>query len=216
MSRTPTGSKMSDRGHQAELGQDLLRLRQLLEKAITPIKATSLAGKPDVSVLNVACGACDEAGTLSDFFGSLTRTGDDPPAKTLLVGTDVRERELAQARARFPGSSRREFEFFKGDASKLRGHRQLRDVFDIVFFRHQNLYNGRRLWRQIFEQALDRLEDHGLLVITSYFDREHALALKAFDELGAELVTTVRHRDARALPTPGKSVDRHLAVLRRR
>jgi hypothetical protein len=172
-------------------------------------------GKSEVSVLNVACGACDEAGTLSDFFASLGG-GDGFPARTLLVGTDVRDRELGEARRRFASRGDRAFEFFKADASKLREHKQLREEFDIVFFRHQNLYNGRQLWHRIFEQALERLDRNGLLVITSYFDREHDLALRAFEDIGAEVVASVRNPASRPLVTPGKSVDRHLAVLRRK
>ena len=206
---------MGDVREQAAVELDLRRLRGLLDRGVASVARPALAGKTDLSVLDVACGACDEAATLSDFFASLRGSSVDDRARTVLVGTDVRERELEQARSRFRSTAGRGFEFFKGDGSKLHTHRQLREVFDVVFIRHQNLYNGRRLWRRIFEQALDRLDPNGLLVITSYFDREHALALDAFSELGAEVVTSIHNPDSRALPAPGKSVDRHLAVLRR-
>ena len=53
-------------------------------------------------------------------------------------------------------------------------------------------------------------------MITSYFDREHQLALDALQKLGAEIVTTHSNPHARKLTTPGKSVDKHIAVLRRK
>ena len=58
-------------------------------------------------------------------------------------------------------------------------------------------------------------EDDGLLVITSYFDKEHQLALEALQGLGADLIETKHNPLARKLQTAGKSVDKHIAVLRR-
>ena len=187
--------------------------------AILPASGEKPVLPPDdapVSILDVACGACDEAAVLSDFFSQLKSGDGTRPLPVEFVGTDVRERELDEARDRFRSADGKSFEFLAGDASRLSQHRALREKFDVVFFRHQNLYHGRTLWQRIFEQGLARLNDDGLLVITSYFDREHTLALKAFQKLGAEIVTTLRNPESRELSTPGKSVDRHVAVLRRR
>jgi SAM-dependent methyltransferase len=210
---------MSHDADRSALREDQDRLRRMLERTVgraAVLGGAPLADRSEVSILDVACGACDEAETLSDFFRSLRSAGGSPPASTLLVGTDVRERELDAAKARFRSGEGRAFEFFKGDASRLDAHRELRDAFDVLFFRHQNLYHGRALWERIFEQGLSRLKDDGVLVITSYFDREHALALQAFEKLGAEVVVTERNPESRELITPGKSVDRHVAVLRKK
>ncbi len=205
---------MSHSRHRRELAEDMERLRRLLEREIAPV-AEPLAEKKELAILDLACGACDEAATLSDFFASL-REDRGLTGHTTLVGTDVRERELDLARERFRDAAARRFEFFKGDASKLSAHRQLRERFDVLFLRHQNLYHGRTLWQHIFEQGMNKLDDDGLLVMTSYFDREHRMALEALDRLGLELVSTTRNEHSRALTTPGKSVDRHLAVLRKK
>ncbi len=85
----------------------------------------------------------------------------------------------------------------------------------MVLLRHQNFWHGPELWKKIFEQGLEKAGDDGLLVITSYFDKEHQLALDALRELGAELVVTRHNLAASKMRTPGKSVDRHLAVLKR-
>jgi len=210
---------MSHDADRTALREDQDRLRRMLERTVgraAGLGQVGLAESPEVSILDVACGACDEAETLSDFFRSLRVGEGAAPASTVLVGTDVRERELGEAKARFRNGAGRAFEFFKGDASRLEAHRELRDAFDVLFFRHQNLYHGRALWERIFEQGLARLKDDGMVVITSYFDREHELALQAFEKLGAEVVCTERNQESRALITPGKSVDRHVAVLRKR
>lgn len=196
-----------------ELEEDMARLRRLLEQVAAPAVAP-LGEKSELSILNLACGACDEAATLGDFFASL-RQGERP-VKISLTGTDVRERELDLARERFRRTEGREFEFFRSDASKLSAHKQLRERFDVLFLRHQNMYHGRTLWQRIFEQGLERLDDEGVMIITSYFDREHQLALEALDRLGVELITTQRNWKSRELDYPGKSVDRHLAVLRKK
>ncbi len=213
---------MSHNLDRAALAEDQRRLRRMLDRTVGRVVreqagAIPLVGQAEVSILDVACGACDEAETLSDFFRSL-RGGEGAEGaspSTVLVGTDVRERELDEARARFGNAGGRSFEFFKGDASKLDSHRELRAAFDVLVFRHQNLYHGRALWMRIFEQSLHRLKDDGVLVLTSYFDREHELALQAFRSLGAEVVITERNAESRELATPGKSVDRHVAVLRK-
>lgn len=210
---------MSHDADRAALGEDQDRLRCMLERTVGRVVAageSAVRASPEVSILDVACGACDEAETLSDFFRALRQPGACGPVTSRLVGTDVRERELDEAKARFRNGAGRAFEFFRGDASQLDSHRELRSDFDVLFFRHQNLYHGRTLWQRIFEQGLARLRDDGLLVITSYFDREHALALETFQKLGVEVLVTEQNPHSRDLITPGKSVDRHVAVLRKK
>jgi hypothetical protein len=209
---------MSHSQYRNQLDEDLRRLRRLLDRAIPqspPAVGAPVIPVRDVSILDVACGACDEARMLSDFLGERHAGPDSRPARTRLLGIDIRERELDEARARFRSSPAAGFEFIRADASKPGAVRELDRSVDAVFLRHQNLYNGGTLWRRIFENALERLDDQGLLIMTSYFDREHGLAVSAFQNLGAELIANHRNPASRPLPYPGKSVDRHIAVFRR-
>jgi len=207
---------MSHAADRAALRDDQLRLRRMLKRTVGTVSAASLALPRDqVAILDVACGACDEAETLSDFFQEWRSGPGQRPPSVRLLGTDVRERELDEARARFRSRPGRAYGFFRGDASRLAAHRELPDDFDVLVLRHQNLYHGRLLWQKIFDQGMARLKDDGLIVLTSYFDREHALALEAFRGQGAEVLITERNLHSRSLPTPGKSVDRHVAVLRK-
>ena len=187
-------------------------LRQALRESGLPWPA----GEPEgpLQILDLACGTCREASTLVEVFRDFAGTDQD----VRLVGADIRDRELgeAAARARAAGRSRDHFEFLTENCAQLGRHRELGRDFDVTFLRHQNYWNDQPVWQRIFEQGLDKLKDDGLLVITSYFDREHALALEALERAGAELVISADNPDSRRLDTPGKSVDRHVAIFRKK
>ena len=187
------------------IAADMRLLDKLLHEAVAP--HLHLPSAEDMRILNIACGQCDEAATLVDFAKSQT-AGD-----VKLIGADIRIREILQARERH---AHLPAEFLLEDATKLHQHKALGDDFNLVLLRHQNYWHGPELWKRIFEQGLDKVSDDGLLVITSYFDKEHQLALDALQKLGAELVTTKHNVQSRSLTTPGKSVDKHIAVFRRK
>ncbi|MEZ0276251.1 MAG: hypothetical protein ACAH88_15185 [Roseimicrobium sp.] len=187
------------------ISKDMRTLDALLREKVSP--HLKQAAAKDLRLLNIACGQCDEAETLVNFAKAQT-SGD-----VKLIGADIRIREILQARenhAHLPA------EFLLEDATKLSKHKELGENFDMVLLRHQNYWHGPELWKRIFEEGLAKVGDDGLLVITSYFDKEHQLALDALQHLGAELVVTHHNEDSRKLLTPGKFVDKHLAVLRRR
>jgi len=203
--------------------EDLERLRRMLRKVAGDDIETvrrRLETRDEARILDIACGDCREAEVLSDFVAELKGT---PESAVKLTGIDVRAREIANAEKKFgrrrgPDGKRgkREFEFLTGDATKLRGHAEMGDDFDLVFMRHQNYWNGDSTWEKIFDQALEKLGTDGRLVITSYFDKEHSLALEALQRLGGELIRTEFNPETRELTTPGKSVDRHVAIFKRK
>jgi len=190
---------------ESPITQDMRVLDALLRETVAPHLRAKAAR--DMRVLNLACGQCDEAETLVKFAKSQS-DGD-----AMLIGADIRIREILQARERHANLPA---EFLLEDATKLGAHKEIGGDFDMVLLRHQNFWHGPGLWRKIFEQGLDKAGEDGLLVITSYFDKEHQLALEALKSLGAELVETRHNALARRLSSPGKSVDKHIAVLRRR
>ncbi len=212
--------------YQQQLQTDMQRLEKMLQRVVgnqTPKNPSSVPPENTTRILNLACGACNEAETLADFFGKLKNdTNELPNKKVELLGIDVRAREIADANRRFKFGKQsdqtvqKEYQFLTGDASKLDSHRALDEHFDVVFMRHQNFWNGSRLWEEIFEQALSKLKADGQLVITSYFDKEHRLALEAIQKLGGELIDSQINLESRELSTTGKSVDRHVAVFRRK
>ena len=190
---------------------DLTRLRELLSETLKRSGVTpNLTKEGDLKLLNLACGRADETEVLADVFGHHTEA-------IHMTGLDIRAREIGEARERWKNlPPRASADFLVQDASKLGQLKELGSEFDIAFMRHQNYWNGDTTWTQIYDEALHRLDKQGLLVITSYFDREHRLALDAIQGLGAELICSERNNDSRIVTdAPGKSVDRHVAVFRK-
>lgn len=187
------------------IAQDMARLKGLLQDSLQP----NLKLGKDMRILNLACGRCDEAGTLVKVGQELVSGGN-----VEMVGADIRIREIRQAReqhAHLPAK------FLIQDATQIDQHKELGDDFNLVFLRHQNFWHGQELWKKIFDQGIAKLRPDGMLVITSYFDVEHKLALKALEALGMEVVSNKRNKASRELSdAPGKSVDRWVAVLRQK
>jgi len=201
---------MSNFSH-AHTDQDLTRLRQFLKETLNKSGA-DISGDLSKSkqLLNLACGRADETKVLADVFGRNSES-------IHLTGIDIRTREIGEAKERWSKlSGKASADFLVQDASQLSQLKELDHQFDIAFMRHQNFWNGDTTWTKIYDQALHRLNDEGLLVITSYFDREHRLALDAIQGLGAELLCTERNLDSRIITdAPNKSVDRHIAIFRK-
>lgn len=197
-----------------DISPDETSLRRLLVTALDAALPRVGQQPKEVSVLDLACGECREVEIVSSVAAA--KLGMKGTALRF-VGADIRGAQIDNARARARALRRAgaSVEFLEQDCSRLKDLKELGRNFDMVFLRHQNFWNDRRAWRRIFSQGMERLSDSGLLVITSYFDGEHELAVKAIRQAGGDLLTSIRNRDSRALPTAGKSVDRHLAVFRK-
>lgn len=161
------------------------------------------------AILNLACGRADETGVLIQNLAPFA-------TQLFYLGVDLRTLEIREARSRWlpnrlPGH---EFEFRSGDASRT-DRMTLLPPFDFVFIRHQNFWSDPEVWTRLYQNALRKLKPEGLLMITSYFDREHELATACLRQLRAEPVVHLPHPSSRPLKdAPGKSVDRHLSVFR--
>lgn len=183
-----------------------------LESNLRELLGPHLSEKDHLSLLNLACGRGDETGVLAKLLAEKAGTAH-------LQGLDIRAAEIDQANSRWKKELSRQ-KNANADFITHRGDR-LRDLAeigspDIAFLRHQNFWNDRPVWTQIFDQALERLKEDGLLVITSYFDQEHELASRALRKMGAVQVGSLVNPDSRALSdAPGKSVDKHLAVFKK-
>lgn len=188
------------------------RLHAILTKLL---RKGHFAPRKDVALqlLDIACGECREAETLIQVAQTLRGANHGAPLR--FVGTDLRKREVEDAAQRFRSRPAATFEFIVENAAQLDRHQQLGQEFDLAFIRHQNFWLDGLQWKHIFEQGLTKLSDDGLLVITSYFDHEHKLAMAAVQEAGGELIVTERHQQSIQLACPGKSVDRHVALFRK-
>jgi SAM-dependent methyltransferase len=181
---------------------DVARLQTLLRNALIGV-GFHCPGK--LAVLNLACGRADETGALAAALA--------PREIGHYLGIDLRPDTIAEATKRWclPGGL---IEFRCGDASAI-DRMKLLPPFDFIFIRHQNYWHDPATWDRLLGNALAALSPGGVLVCTSYFDREHALLKAALVTRGAEILWEVRHPDSRPLPeVAGKSVDRWLAVFR--
>lgn len=182
---------------------DVARLSGRLRQAFAALEFLK-GGR--VSVLNLACGRADETGALAAALA--------PAEIAHYLGIDLRADAIAEAARRWalPGG---QIEFRCGDASAIERMRLISSV-DLIFIRHQNYWDDPVVWDRMLENGLKVLKPDGLLVCTSYFDREHELLVAALKTRGAEVLWNVRDPDSRPLPdAPGKSVDRHLVVFRK-
>ncbi|MEM7600138.1 MAG: hypothetical protein AAF357_01835 [Verrucomicrobiota bacterium] len=202
--------------------QDMKHLWIMMEKGLA-VSQRSPGTNGQVRLLNLACGHCEEGAILSAFFGKLG-------SRVRQFAMDLRDREIDKARRRYsateqlfrkagiPGIREEEegnaVEFVADDATHLVGYGQIPAQFDVVFIRHQNLWHDKHIWRRIYEFALTRIEpENGILMITSYFDREHLMALDMVKDLGGKVLFTGQNPNSRELDYPGKTVDRHVAVI---
>lgn len=192
----------------AQTPGDLVRLGKLLNGSLE--KAGIISDKKSLQLLNLACGRADETSVLTDTFG---KHADE----IIHTGIDIRAREIQTASDRWKNfDEKSKTNFLVQDASKLSDSKEFGDDFDVAFMRHQNFVNGDVTWSKIYDEALHRLNKDGVLVITSYFDHEHLLAINAIKALGAELIHTKRNLASRKLTdAPHKSVDRHVAIFRK-
>ena len=202
---------------QRQLDEDLKRLEQQLRGLCQDQLRVSESER--LKVLDLACGECFEAEMLQRVLRETAAPSNPAEGSDLqvdFVGMDIREAEIARAAERCGKlEDPVNFKFLSGDGKKLLQDSALPEAFDVVFVRHQNYYLGGKDWHDLFQRSLERLAPNGKLIITSYFDHEHELAKEAIQNVGGQLIEDVANREARALQTVGKSVDKRLALFRR-
>lgn len=201
-----------------QMADDMRRLEQELRRLCRDRLDTAESKR--LRVLDLACGECFEAEMLQRVLRELSAERQGAGAGKMavdFVGADIRDREISRAAERCgKGKDGVDYRFLVKDGQKLTQDGDLSGDFDVVFVRHQNYYLGGKEWHELFEQSLEKLAPEGKLVITSYFDHEHELAKDAIQNVGGELIDDIANREARALATKGKHVDKRLAMFKRK
>jgi len=193
----------------AQTAKDLHTLERDLKKLL----AGHLEGKNEIQALNLACGRADETGVLAKILSEKASHGH-------IEGLDLRAPEIDGATKLWKPTLAQEessisCDFRVGRADQLDQWNEL-DSPDLVFIRHQNYWFDHKAWVKLYDQALHKLQNDGVMVITSYFDKEHAMARNVLESLGAVEVAHRFNPDARVVkdsPKLEKSVDRHISVF---
>lgn len=173
-------------------------------------------------VLDLACGRCGEGIVLSAFFG-----GNDfgsPSDRVKVTGVDVSQKDIDRAikdneKPNFSKSITTyylppNFEFIVGDATDLSKYPQVPQKADVVVIRHQQISDNEQLWTKIFRQALERVTSEGIVLITSFSDVEHEMALQALQKLPCDVVITQTNPYAKPSNQKEVSLDRNIAIVK--
>jgi hypothetical protein len=146
-------------------------------------------------VLNIGCGNSVKWNYLAVTF-YLASQGLGMPH---YVGLDIQEDAFADAKKALDGL----VHFVSGDA------RQLTDLvtgkYQLVVVEHPNLTTSRqgpKTWRKIFEETAEVLDDHGGVILTSFWLNDHLPAQVALERAGFRILFSGRNKYS------GKEFDR--------
>jgi len=146
-------------------------------------------------VLNIGCGNSVKWNYLAVTF-YLASQGLGMPH---YVGLDIQEDAFADAKKALDGL----VHFVSGDA------RQLTDLvtgkYQLVVVEHPNLTTSRqgpKTWRKILEETAEVLDDHGGVILTSFWLNDHLPAQVALERAGFRILFSGRNKYS------GKEFDR--------
>jgi hypothetical protein len=113
-----------------------------------------------------------------------------------VIGIDISEKEIKEAikANTVKGSSTSpskvpDYLLLKqADATELDQYDFIPEKVDVITIRHQQISASEETWTKIFQQALNKVKDDGVVVLTSCTESEHSRMLKAMQSIGAEIV----------------------------
>jgi|GEM_PF-3248493 SAM-dependent methyltransferase len=175
-------------------------------------------------ILNLGCGRCEEGIVLSAFFGGENFGSSSENVK--LIGVDIKQKNIESAIRLYslPDFSEKvtkhvlqpNYEFIVGDATNLNRYQQIPEEVDVVVIRHQQISDNEQTWVKIFQQAIQRVSKDGIIIITSFSDTEHEMLIEALRKLDCEIVIDESNPYAKPLGHPEISLDRRVAIIRKR
>jgi len=168
-----------------------------------------LSSNNQTEILDIACGKCVEASVLNSFFGGMNYSQFSEQVK--VTGIDIRDGMIEEAKSLYQSDS---YSFVTGDATQLSQY-HLPTSPDVIVIRHQEMINGTSLWEQIVSQAIDRLTNNGIAIITSYTQEENNLLLKYLDKYQLSLKLTIKNQFAKETRIQGVAIDQYVLILHR-
>lgn len=168
-----------------------------------------LSNNNQTEILDIACGKCIEASVLNSFFGGMNYGQFSEQIK--ITGIDIRDGMIEEAKSLYQSGP---YRFLTGDATQLSRY-NLPASPDVIVIRHQEMVNGASLWEQIISQAIDRLKESGIAIITSYTQEENQLLLNYLDRFELPVKLTVMNQFAKETRIPGVAIDRYVVIIQK-
>lgn len=183
----------------------------MMLKEYLPKYGISLPENPNV--LSIGCGNSVKWNYLAVAFYLASQDLGMPH----YVGLDVQEGAFADAKKALDGL----VHFVSGDA------RQLTDLvagkYQLVVVEHPNLTTspqGPKIWRKIFEQTAEVLDDRGGVILTSFWLNDHLPAQVALERAGFRILFSGRNSYSgrefdRASDGEALKFDKYLIIARK-
>jgi|APSaa5957512622_1039677.scaffolds.fasta_scaffold78600_3 ubiquinone/menaquinone biosynthesis C-methylase UbiE len=130
-----------------------VRFKLMLEYFLNKIGLKDLK---KLSVLDVACGRCNEAEVLIELFGKVRGIDNNPKKIKRIKGKNLNAR------------------FGVIDASNLSNISDHK--FNFVLVRHPNIFGDK--WKKIYEECFRVTKEKGILISTFYHEEEYLLGKK--------------------------------------
>ncbi|MGA3020636.1 MAG: class I SAM-dependent methyltransferase [Candidatus Micrarchaeales archaeon] len=154
------------------------------------------------TILDVACGFGEELRVLDEYFGG-GRFGKSNN-NTRIVGIDIHSRAIEWQRRNLELVSRENelktkstlperIELVVGDATALSNYPQIPEKADVIVIRHPYIQSDRVMWTKIFEQAVNRLSEEGIMILTTHSDEEKDMVLEVLGTLKCRVVINKRN-----------------------
>jgi tRNA G10 N-methylase Trm11 len=147
---------------------------------------------------------------------------------TKIIGIDISETKIEEAikvNTRMASASPLSFKvpdyllLKQADATELDQYDFIPEKVDAITIRHQQISESEETWTQIFQQALNKVKDDGVVVLTSYTGFEHSMMLEAMQSIGAEVVFSGKNPGRFLIdPKIGSELasNSHVAIVRKK
>ena len=156
-------------------------------------------------ILNLACGPCIEGDVLNSYFGN--KNLGELSDKVIQTGIDIDEAN--ESIRLYP------FKFVCDDLTKPAHAQDIPTNVDIVVIRHQQCMSINAPWKTIFKQAVDRVSENGIILITSYGKIEHDIMVNIMRELGAKVILDEATPNAKSMGWPNVFMDGNVAIFKK-
>ncbi len=180
------------------------------------------------TVLDLACGFCEEARLLASFFSS--GIAGVPTEQARVIGID-RDKEaieaaIASSRALDPFFYSDRFylamngTFLCGDATDLKAYREIPQEVDVILVRHQFIARDSQGFEKMVAGALPRLKASGRMLFTSFAESEQQELLEMLKRLPCETLSAKQNPHAVELKEKFKegyiAIDKFICLIKKR